>query len=381
MSYSKIQYLPFNSQHKHLVMGTQFGHLRIASRPFHEPNKPKLVSYKFLCDCGTKCVRTITDIKTNAKLYPPSCGCKTSERRAFNSTVKHPHCKRCGTTDVTDFRRKRKCICYRCRNAIKREESRQLLANPRKRKHHNNAILLSKQRDYISFLKSALHRLCTKQRHSNEPKYKCDLDISYLMKLLDQQHSKCNITGIEMSHQFRCLRSVSIDRVDNLRGHTKDNVQLVCKFVNLGRREHTIEEFYEALNPKELVVYTNDEIRSDLRRLLSAIRSRCCGKRNKRRNLKHNLTLDFMCQLYNSQNGLCAITKTPLNLTPHTLTSCSIDRIDNSKGYLQDNIHLVCVWVNTAKSYHTVAEFKDVLQGLALATYLRNRAQGLDESH
>jgi hypothetical protein len=170
-----------------------------------------------------------------------------------------------------------------------------------------------------------------------------------------------------MTHHFKCLRSISIDRIDNRHGHLKGNIQLVCKFANLGRREHTVDEFKVALSEcfvkKEAVQQTNDEIRPRLRQLLENIRARCNGKIMKsRKALRHNLTLDFLCQLFASQNGLCAITGVPMTVQQHLLNSCSIDRIDSSIGYMRDNVHFVSTWVNTAKGDHTLEEFNDVLK-------------------
>ena len=66
-----------------------------------------------------------------------------------------------------------------------------------------------------------------------------------------------------------------------------------------------------------------------------------------------DLTLDFLCALWEEQEGLCAITKQPLGLQTQenriSSSLVSIDRIDSEGGYTQDNIWLVQGKVNYAK--------------------------------
>jgi hypothetical protein len=54
-----------------------------------------------------------------------------------------------------------------------------------------------------------------------------------LLDLWKRQDGKCAITGLEMKHQWNSLYSISVDRIDSSRGYTRDNIQLVCKGVNL----------------------------------------------------------------------------------------------------------------------------------------------------
>lgn len=360
-------YLPTNSQHRHLPIGTPFGYLIVISKPFHTINEPKRVIYEFECVCGTKYAKPIDEVKHNFRFHP-HCGCKTKEHHKLSSVVKTPKCKECGTTNPAEFTYSRKNTCHKCRNDKKKQESKILQLDPIKRKHHNYIIMQAKQRSPESFMNGALRNLYVKcRKYPKNVKYECDLDIEYLLSLFKQQNGKCKITNIPMAHCHGCLQSISIDRIDNQRGHLKGNVQLVCKFANLGRRDHTIAEFkialLECFVKQEAIQQTDSEVRLRLRRLLENIRARCGGKIMKaRKALRYNLTLDFLCQLFASQNGLCAITGAPMKMQQHILNSCSIDRIDSSIGYMRDNVHLVNTWVNTAKGAHTTKEFKDVLE-------------------
>jgi len=355
---SSMYFLPIDSQHRRLKIGTIVGHLKVVSRPFHMQHEPKRVFYKFYCECGNKCVKCISEVNYVAKSYPPHCGCRAREHLSRSQTNLTPRCNVCGTTELSRFRPKRKNICYECRKLKKRLESRERQSSPARRRQHNDSIKQHRESTPENFLRSALARL-------RKP---CDFGIEYLMQLWERQNGRCKATGIKMTHCFRHLLSVSIDRIDNNMGYNKGNIRLVCKWVNLGRRRHTAREFRETLkqfrNGGGREYNTNDtKIRTYFRHLFRVIRQRIHSKIFKRRKgFNHNLTLYFLCDLYKSQKGRCAITKVPMRLQGGHLNSCSIDRIENSTGYLKDNIQLVCVWVNLARSYHALIEFKRMLR-------------------
>jgi len=62
------------------------------------------------------------------------------------------------------------------------------------------------------------------------------------------QNGRCALTGMRMSHrhgtrQDRAWGSASIDRRDNNRNYTLDNIHLVCRAVNIMKNDMTLEEF------------------------------------------------------------------------------------------------------------------------------------------
>lgn len=63
-----------------------------------------------------------------------------------------------------------------------------------------------------------------------------------------KQDKKCAITGIHMTTATgvgRVQTNVSIDRIDNKLGYTKDNVQLVCLWANTAKNDLPMSEFVE----------------------------------------------------------------------------------------------------------------------------------------
>lgn len=85
--------------------------------------------------------------------------------------------------------------------------------------------------------------------------------------------------------------------------------------------------------------------------------------RAQRWNIKTDIDISFLLNLWNKQEGLCFYTKVPMVATnivgrgrdPNAL---SVDRIDSSKPYIKSNIVLCSWWANSAKGELTPAEFQ-----------------------
>lgn len=86
----------------------------------------------------------------------------------------------------------------------------------------------------------------------------------------------------------------------------------------------------------------------------------------KKRNIQVQITIKDITDLYTKQNGQCALTGIPMtfqatertNNSEHILNkwNISVDRIDSKKGYIKDNIQLVCAIINRMKTTMTVNE-------------------------
>lgn len=92
-----------------------------------------------------------------------------------------------------------------------------------------------KESSFKVFLRQSLYRV-------NKQKHECSIDLNYLLNILEQQKEYCAITGLPLLHEQNSLYSVSIDRIDSSKGYVPGNVQLVCKFVNLGKSVHSNDE-------------------------------------------------------------------------------------------------------------------------------------------
>ena len=100
---------------------------------------------------------------------------------------------------------------------------------------------------------------------------------------------------------------------------------------------------------------------SDNKKLDKCLRFRFLGARSRalNSNIEFNITFEYIKELWNEQKGICALSNVPMTYLlkeGRTPTNVSIDKIDRTKGYIKDNIQLVCMACNQIKSDLTEEE-------------------------
>lgn len=75
------------------------------------------------------------------------------------------------------------------------------------------------------------------------------------------------------------------------------------------------------------------------------------------RALEFSITKEIVWDLINKQNNKCALTDLVISFKDNT---ASVDRIDNQKGYLVNNIHIVHKDINRIKSDLSLEYFKNL---------------------
>tara|TARA_Y100000996_G_C22517129_1_gene640871 strand:+ start:408 stop:857 length:450 start_codon:yes stop_codon:yes gene_type:complete len=112
---------------------------------------------------------------------------------------------------------------------------------------------------------------------------------------------------------------------------------------NTHRKTPTVDACRKCKN-QQLTDRFSKTAESFIRRRLSKVR----------KNKEVKVDINYLVKLFVKQKGLCALTKRKMT---HILgnnrkcnTNISIDRINSNKGYLKNNIQLVCSDVNIAKS-------------------------------
>lgn len=95
-------------------------------------------------------------------------------------------------------------------------------------------------------------------RNCKQRSREMDVDAEYLKDLWDRQAGKCPYTGLKMVLPESTTNSnldtpwhASLDRVDSERGYVRGNVEFVCQFVNLGKRnfqKDVVVRFFESLS-------------------------------------------------------------------------------------------------------------------------------------
>lgn len=88
------------------------------------------------------------------------------------------------------------------------------------------------------------------------------------------------------------------------------------------------------------------------------------------KSLGHELDLEFLTSLWEKQKGVCPYTGIAMELPTHDRNviskpnKASIDRIDPSKGYVKDNVEIVCMAINLAKNRFSKKDIKDFLSSI-----------------
>jgi len=133
-------------------------------------------------------------------------------------------------------------ICLFC-NLAKSESSHDIydefidvLTN--KREFDNTNVKINK--NIISQLVST----CRKYDIKKEYDLKNIISTTQIRELLKKQNNKCLLTGINFVNATTKFfpYKMSVDRIDNTKGHTLENCQLVCMAINLGKLNKSNED-------------------------------------------------------------------------------------------------------------------------------------------
>ncbi len=150
---------------------------------------------------------------------------------------------------------------------------------------------------------------------------------------------------------FKCKKFKSVDNFSKNRS-TFDGYQKVCKdcFSNYD----CVKSNYKNKN----ILFKND-LKLYLRNRTSSFERKC-----KQKNLKFDLTKDFLYELYEKQNGKCYYTNVDIkhNIGCFQYDSISIERLDPNEGYTKDNIVLACFAINSFKGFMNEKEYKNFLK-------------------
>lgn len=85
-----------------------------------------------------------------------------------------------------------------------------------------------------------------------------------------------------------------------------------------------------------------------------------------RRQLIFDIDIKYIWNLYIKQNKLCALSGLPIEFNLNNkLTTASIDRIDNNKGYTKNNVQLLHKKVNIMKNNLVQKNFIDICKAIA----------------
>lgn len=97
---------------------------------------------------------------------------------------------------------------------------------------------------YEDFLYENINRARSRSRKLDLP---CDLDMEYLLELLESQGGRCPLTGLPMTLAYgpRSPFLPSLDRIEPEKGYVKGNVRFLCFAANVGRNQFGDETYIE----------------------------------------------------------------------------------------------------------------------------------------
>lgn len=86
-----------------------------------------------------------------------------------------------------------------------------------------------------------------------------------------------------------------------------------------------------------------------------------------------SVTIDYLVGLYHGQNGKCFHTGEQMSIVRGLVEGavsfdlCTIDRIDNTLGYVKGNLILACDGINRMRSDMPLAQFRALCKRIGMA--------------
>jgi len=202
------------------------------------------------------------------------------------------------------------------------------------------------------------------------------IEPARLKALFESQNGKCSVSGVALelpcSHGWddRDVPSharASLDRVDSKLGYAHGNIRFVSRTVNFAKSDGTDEDLFEfcrAVVFKDFVIPLR--IRKD-RPFRTTHRFLWTRHRVRSGALKILVTESDIEAVFTAQQQRCLVTGASLVAQHKNITRiskrwwrASVDRIDNSKGYLPDNIQIVSAIANVGRN--TDSDYTSVIE-------------------
>ena len=176
-------------------------------------------------------------------------------------------CRECAiTSDQVPFK-DGKNLCKSCNikyfNQWKKDNAAHLKtyrSTPEFKKKRSGSVAKCNQKSPESFLRALAQHIRKTSRYKQVNAKKLNpacldvkIDYDYLLDLYKKQEGRCALLGIEMTHIFNNLQSISVDRIDSTKGYLPGNVQLVCQFINTAKKNFSnadcqsiLDQYYNA---------------------------------------------------------------------------------------------------------------------------------------
>ncbi len=189
------------------------------------------------------------------------------------------------------------------------------------------------------------------------------------------------------SNQKAVDNSMSLDRIDSSKGYIKNNIQIISYRANIIKNDITLELFKKIVsnfkkfkleehaiddNTRSIIINNRlQQIKENFREnkdfnRLNHIESRLLGsakRRIKKSKLELNINLNYIRSIWPLDNR-CPILEEKFVFGKNVVNdfSATIDRIDNSKGYIKGNIRIIANKANVVKNKASLEELEFMLK-------------------
>ena len=196
--------------------------------------------------------------------------------------------------------------------------------------------------------------------NAKKAKINFNVDCKYIWNLYLQQNKKCKYSNQDIKFSDK---NVSFLRKDKNKGYEINNIVLVHINVSKIMKWFCLEQvlYWSNLivNPEiknnQIVIYKKEHNRKRLGCNNITGKYWChLIKCAKKRNIEFKITPEYAWSQYEKQNGCCNLTGKPIIFGKnykewHQVTTCSLDRIDSSKGYIEGNVQWLHTDINKMK--------------------------------
>jgi hypothetical protein len=198
-----------------------------------------------------------------------------------------------------------------------------------------------------------------------------NMALDHIEELLKNQNNKCYYCNLNLDiiRGENNLSQISLDRLDNSKGHIIGNCVLSCLFCNHCKNdsdENDFKYFIEAITKNKITkkmesVFKNYE---NNEKIIDYIMSSSYHYDKKKDKNAIIIKGNEIKKILQNQNGCCAITGLPFyNKKKYKFPfKMSLDRIDGSKLHTYDNCQLILLGIQYGKHDKTNEEVKKYIE-------------------
>ncbi len=187
------------------------------------------VHYYFKCDCGQ---RKLMRLSTAQSPTVKSCGHRQRETSGeiWVEKMKSRHCRVCkkpeGEVEFRTFKGAGR-ICVGCNRSQDRLRNKGRIQRYAQRTPQT----------FLAYLLKLIERRCP------ERGVVCTISLDNLMRIYETQAGCCALSDLPMTTVLQALDAISVDQIIPGAGYTSNNVQLVCRCLNLAKHDRPDAEF------------------------------------------------------------------------------------------------------------------------------------------